>query len=114
MNKGKAIIGYGTSQEHQLEIVDFVQANFADNRLVSVTELEDGTFTMTIENPPSSGRAIHQSIRLGKESFAAILFTAHLYLAGKGMRIEQILESVVVKEEIQYSYSSGINPTFMP
>ena len=105
---GKVTVGFGTIQEQELDIVDFVQAEFADHRLVSVTELEDDTLTMSVENPASTGRATSQSIRLGRESFVALIMTAHLFFQLKGLDMAKVLEEVAINEEINYSYSAGI------
>lgn len=108
-HKHYATVGTG-SEQRKIEIIDFVQAQFADHRVVHVAELVDGTFTMAIENPVSSGRNPHQAIRLGKESFVALLFTAHLYIQGKGVNLIEMMEGLDNGKDIDYTYSSGLKP----
>jgi len=49
---GKITIGYGTSEQKELQIIDFVQAHFKDNRVITISQIEDGSFVSAVENPP--------------------------------------------------------------
>jgi hypothetical protein len=40
-SKGKVTVGFRTSQQKEIEIVDFLQAKFKDNRLITVSSLEN-------------------------------------------------------------------------
>lgn len=112
LSKGYATIGTATATRQQVEILDFVQATFADNRVASTVELVDDTFILSIENPFSSGRNPHQSIRVGRESFIGLLLTSFLYLDGKGINVAELLAKAIGNEELNYSFSEGIKPTF--
>ena len=104
---GKATIGFGTNQQTELEIVDFLKAEYKDNRLMSVVMLEDETFIFSVENPVSSGRAPHQSMRLGKESAIGMLSTLLLYFNTKLGEdgIQEAFKETSVRNEINYSAS---------
>lgn len=104
---GKATIGFGTNQQTELEIVDFLKAEYKDNRLMSVVMLEDETFVFAVENPVSSGRAPHQSMRLGKESAIGMLSTLLLYFNTKLGEdgIQEAFREASVRNEINYSTS---------
>lgn len=109
-NYGKATIGFGTSEQKELDIVDFLKAEFKDNRLISVCMLEDESYIFSVENPASSGRSPHQSIRLGKESIIGMLSTMLLYfntkLGKNGM--QEAIQEASVRNEINYSASNNL------
>ncbi|MDF2931236.1 MAG: hypothetical protein K0R36_567 [Chryseobacterium sp.] len=108
-NYGKATIGFGTPEQKELNIVEFLQAEYKDNRLMSVVMLEDESFIFSVENPVSSGRAPHQSMRLGKESAIGMLSTILLYFNAKlgeeGM--QEAIKEASVRNEINYSTSKN-------
>jgi len=108
MTYGKITVGYGTKEQRELEIKNFVQANFIDNRLINIAEIEDGSYLIAVENPQSTGRATQVSIWLGKESFIAVLGTAHLYLSAKGEDSGRLLQEVTVNNDIQFSFSDNL------
>lgn len=106
---GKATIGFGTSEQTELEIVDFLKAEYKDNRLITVAMLEDESFIFAVENPVSSGRAPHQSMRLGKESAIGMLSTLLLYFNTKlgENRMQEAIKEASVRNEIQFSTSAN-------
>ena len=108
MSRGKITVGYGTAEQRELEIVDFVQAEYKDHRLISISQIEDGSLVAVVENPQSSGRNIQATIWLSKESFVGMLSTAFLYFSAKGEDLSQLMKTVVEKDDIQYSYSDNL------
>ena len=48
---GKVTVGFGTAEQREMGIVDFVQANFKDHRLISISQIEDGSIVTVVENP---------------------------------------------------------------
>lgn len=109
-SRGIVTIGYGTSQERKLEVEEFVQSKFVDNRLVSVALLEDETYILSVENPQSSGRAERSNIRLGKESFLALIGTAFMYFGCKGQDLGKLLHEVVGEGDLEYTFSDNLKP----
>lgn len=109
-NYGKATIGFGSPEQKELDIIDFIKAEYKDNRLISVCMLEDESYIFSVENPVSSGRSPHQSIRLGKESIIGMLSTMILYfntkLGENGM--QEAIKEASVRNEINYSASTNL------
>lgn len=108
---GKITVGVGTNGQRELQVVDFVQAHFKDNRIISVSQIEDGTFVGVVENPPSTGRNPQASIWLSKESFIGLLSTAMLYFNVKGEDMQKLLEESIQGNEVDYSFSDNLNGT---
>lgn len=108
MSRGKITVGYGTAEQRELEIVDFVQAEFKDHRLISISQIEDGSLVAVVENPASSGRNTQATIWLSKESFVGMLSTAFLYFSAKGEDLGELMKSVVESEDISYTYSDNL------
>ena len=106
---GKITVGYGTSEQRELEIIDFVQANFKDNRVVSISQIEDGSLIGAVENPPSSGRCPQTSIWLSKESFIGLISTAMIYFNIKGEDMQKLLEESIKGNEVNYSFSDNLS-----
>lgn len=105
---GKITVGIGTKDQRELEIVDYVQAHFKDNRIISVSQIEDGSFVGTVENPPSTGRNTQSSIWLSRESFIRLLSTAMLYFNVKGEDMQKLLEESIENNEIDYTFSNNL------
>lgn len=106
---GKATVGYGTGDQREVDIKDFVQATFKNNRVISVMSLEDGTYVISVENTPSSGR-ICQQMRLSRESFIGLIATSLMYLNCKRENTNDVLRESIGKEEIEYSFSDNLKP----
>jgi len=106
---GKITVGFGTSAERELDVVSYVSTKYKDNRLVSVSELEDGSFVGVVENPASTGRNPQSIIWLSKESFIGLISTAIMYLNMKKEDVEKLLEEAVSKEAVEYSYSDNLS-----
>lgn len=105
---GKIRVGVGTNQQKELEIIDFVQARFKNNRIISISQIEDGSFVGAVENPPSSGRSTQSTIWLSKESFFGLLSTAMLYFNLKGEDMQKLLEESVEGGKVDYSFSDNL------
>lgn len=106
---GKITVGVGTSQQTDLEMVDFVQAKFKDNRIITVSEIEDGSLIGVVENVRSSGRASEASIWLSKESFIGLISTAMLYFNIKGEDMQELLKQSLDEEDVKYTFSDNLN-----
>lgn len=107
---GQSTLGYGTPQEHKLDIIEFIKADFIDNRLISVVKLENENFILSIENPESSGRAPKQQMLLSKESTIGLVSTLLLYF-NKSVGEEgfqKLLEESVARNEINYAMSDNL------
>ena len=106
---GKITVGYGTSKQRELQVIDFLQAKFKDNRVISISQIEDGTFVGSVENPPSTGRNTQATIWLSKESLIGLLSTAMLYFNIKGEDLHSLLEQAVTGDDVDYNFSENIN-----
>lgn len=114
MEKSKyGTITVGTPNDSkQLEILDFIRAEYTDHRLISVVGIEDGTTALLIENPESSGRATTNTMRLSRESLIGLLSTIMLYYSLKGIDLEAELKAAAKKDKIEYSGSDNLDLEF--
>lgn len=106
---GSITVGVGSSEQRELNILDFIQCRFKDSRTVSVCQLEDASYLISVENLPSSGRNPQSNLWLSKESFMAVFGTTMLYWNSKKENIDQALKDVVLNNEITYSYSPNLS-----
>jgi hypothetical protein len=101
---GKIVTGIG-----ELEIIDFVQANYVDNRTITVASLEDGSYALAVENPESSGRATTSKMWLSKESTIALFSTISMHFEAKGINIlDEIKQAVNSDGKISYGISDNL------
>jgi len=106
---GKVTTGFGTSKQREIDVVSFLQAEFNDHRLVCVSQLEDDSFVISVENPVSTGRNPQSNIWLSRDSFIAMLTTATFFLSNKDIDInEEFLKLIKPNDEIRYSCSRDI------
>jgi hypothetical protein len=110
MSRGKITVGYGSTDQREMEIIDFVQAKFKDNRFVTVGGIEDGSLVVMVENPASTVRNAQTNLWLTKESFIGLLSTAFLYFSCKGEDMDKLLMEALEKEDIDYVYSDNLMP----
>lgn len=107
---GVATVGYGKLDQREIPITEFVSANFKNNRLINVVKLEDETFIISVENPPSSGREPQQNMRLSLESLIGLVTTLLMYQDMKGMKYLDHLQNAVNDGQISYNCSDNLTP----
>jgi len=101
---GKVTVGYGTPEQREIEIKAFLQANFIDNRLISVSETEnDEGFILLVENPKSSGRQGENKMWLSRDSFIGLLTVINLYT---------LKYNIDPAKELEEKYGKDINFKF--
>lgn len=112
MSYGKVTVGFGSPEQHDIEVADFVKCVFAGDRFIHVSKLVDGTYCLSVENLPSSGRAPHQSMRLGEESFTALMFACAMYLEVKEMDVTKLMQDLQSHKDgnIEYAVSDNLSP----
>lgn len=110
MNYGKATVGIGTTEMREIDILNYLQAQYKDHRLISIAQVEDDveSFIVTVENPESTGRATKQSIWLSKESLMGFVSAVMLYFTAKKENLDELLKNCVSDKEIGYSVSDNI------
>ena len=106
-SNGKITVAFGTAQQHQLEIEEYVKAQFKDKRLFSVCKIEDGSFVVSVENPPETGRSTQQ-MWLSKESLVGIASAIMLYFTVKGEDIHELIKNSADGQEVPYTFSDNI------
>lgn len=110
-SKGKITVGFGTPEQREIEIANWVQASFKDNRLATVAEAENNEgFLLSVENPPSSGRYIQNKMWLSKESFVSLVTASMLYFQCKGEDFGALLQESLDSKDIHYRFSNGLMP----
>lgn len=107
---GTVTIGCETTIPKELEIENFIQATFKDNRVICVSELEDGTYLVAVENPTSSGRSILSTIRLSKESLTGLLATILFYFNSKRVDIMTEISEAITRDHVDYQFSNNLQP----
>jgi hypothetical protein len=112
MSYGKITIGYGTTEQKDLSVIDFVKCLFPGDRVVHVAMIEDGSFSVTIENLQSSGRSPQQTMRLSKESLVAIHTGIQMYFGVKGEDPVKLLTEFMQGNPIEYTCSDNLDPKF--
>lgn len=110
MSYGKVTVGFGSKDQHDIEVKDFVKSVFAGDRFIHIAQLVDDSYCITIENLPSSGRAPHQSMRVGQESFIALVHAIMLYMQVKDMNVSQLAIDLQQNGNIEYSCSDNLKP----
>lgn len=106
---GFATVGHMTSEERKIEIKSFVQAQYKDNRMIMVSELEDESYILVVENFKSSGRNLEQKIWLSRESFVGLLNTAIIHLIMKGESLDDMVKEATEGKDIFYRRSDNLN-----
>ena len=107
---GNITVGYGTREQREIKIVNYLQANYIDNRLVSVSELEDGSYILAIENPKSTGRTVQETMWLSKESFIALINTSMFYFMAKNEDLMKLIKESTDGDKIDYRFSDNLQP----
>ena len=101
---GKVVTGSG-----ELEVIDFVQATYVDNRVITVASLEDGSYALAVENPASSGRNPTSQMWLSKESTIGLFSTISMHFEAKGINLlDEIKQAVKSNGKISYSISDNL------
>lgn len=108
MNYGKVTVGIGTEYQKDIQITDFIQTSLKDDREITVAELEDGSYTLSVENNPSTGRSNQNMMWLTKESFIGLISTAILYLNLKGEDMNQMLKQAIENDKVNYIFSKNL------
>ena len=105
---GTVTVGFGTNQQKELQIIDFVQTTFKDNRLISVSQLEDNSYVCTVENPISTGRNPQSTMLLSKESMIGLVSTILFYFNLKDENIEDLLAKSTTDDRVKYVSSDNL------
>jgi len=106
---GKVTVGVGSLEQKEINIIDFVQASFKDNRLITISTLEnDEGYLLSIENPQSSGRNLTQNMWLSKESFMGLITTSFIFWNCKNVDLEKLLQMSVADNDVDYRISDNL------
>lgn len=89
---GTVTLGYGSSEQRDVEIEDFLRCEFKDHRLMSVVKTEEDAYLFCVENPASTGRATEQKMYLTEGSAVALFSTYMLYLTHHGVDMQQLFD----------------------
>ena len=110
---GKLTVGFGTPQQREIEVKDYIAFSAADDRKVSIAELvDDQGYIVSVENYPSSGRNTANTMWLSKESLQAVGFAFHMFNAAKGWEPDQVIEEVFGSPDFVFYHSDGLKNPF--
>lgn len=99
------------SENNKIQIDSFVRAIYIDNRLISVMKLEDGSYTLAVENHQSSGRSIQSTMRLSEESFVGLVSTIFMFFQCSNTDVQSLLEKSISEDKlIDYMFSDNLKP----
>lgn len=107
---GTITVGAGTPASREVKVLDMVQAQFADHRLITVAGIEEDTFLLAVENPESSGRATSMKMWVSRESFFALVTTSLMYLNAKGLDAKEEIQKCARNGDINYCFSDNLKP----
>lgn len=105
---GKVTTGYGTENQKEIKVVEFIRTTYNDNRNITISKLEDDSLFLSVENPKESGREPQAMIRLSKESFVGLLTTCLMYSNSVGLDLKEALETQMNGDSVGYSHSDNI------
>jgi len=105
---GHVTVGFETPTETKLEVMEFIQTIYNDNRKITISKLEDDTLFLTVENPKETQRAEQVMMRLSKESFVGLITTCLMYANSTGMDLQGELSKQMGDDKVQYSHSDNI------
>ena len=104
-NEKKAPESYGEIVKpngQKLQVTDYLQADYVDNRVISVSTIEDGSVLLVVENPASTGRNTTNQMWLSEESAFGLLNAMHMYYLAKGVNMEEAVKACVNDDKINY------------
>lgn len=104
--KGKITVGFGSDEQRELKVIDYVRAVYKDNRIVSISEIEDGSMIGIVQ----SDRAEQAQIWLSKESYIALLATSFLYFQCKREDLLKMIEQSIDSKDLRYYFSDNLQP----
>lgn len=97
-----------------LRVVDYLQADYADHRLISFVGIEGDAVLVSVENPPSSGRSTQHPMHLSQESLVGLVVTGLMYMSAKGMDMEAVMKKAA-GEEISFRNTPNLkHPILKP
>lgn len=106
---GKAVIAAETSERREVDVIDFVQASYTGNRVITVSSLDnDEGYILSVENVASSGRNPNSQMFLSKESFIGLMSTSILYWGCKGIDMADLIKEATQGKSINYNFSDNL------
>lgn len=89
----------------EIDITDYVRAEFKDHRLCTVVRTEENTFVLAVENPASSGRNPLSQMHLTEESMLGLLNAIFLYYMHNNIDIEAKMKELVNSDNIEFEFN---------
>ncbi|MDD3037926.1 hypothetical protein [Bacteroides sp.] len=106
---GTVTLGFGTDEQREVEIVDYIRSEFKDHRLITVAKTEEDAYLLCVENPESSGRNTCSKMYLSLGSLVALLASTHLFFQNQGLDMAELLKEYVEGDVINYEYPNDNN-----
>lgn len=104
--ENKLTVGVGTPEERDILVVDGLKALYAGGRLISVVELEDGSYCISVQNTEDSGRQKETAMWLSKESFLAVLSSCSMFMDFKKFDVLKEMDAMQKGENVIYRFLS--------
>lgn len=106
---GKINIGSGTPLEKEIEISNYIQSEYDDGKLITVSETNDEYFFISIENKKDTGQ-VPIGIYLNKQDFTRLIIASNIYWGCKEEDIEGYMQKIIEEGNIKFSCSDNLNP----
>lgn len=104
---GVATVGYGSTQQRKIPLMDFITAYYKDNRQITISELINNEgMILSVENYESSGRS-SQKMWLTKDSVFGLFTTFLLYCKVKNINVDTAMQDLT-NNEIKYILSENL------
>lgn len=88
--------------EREVAIVDFLQMEYTNCRLISCIKTEENAYILSVENPKSTGRAERAQIVLTEESLYGLLNTVMMFFSKNNVDVSKIMLEQYPHDEIRY------------
>lgn len=108
---GKITVGARSPEQTEIDVIEFLQAEYKENRLITISVLNDDvkSIVATVENPTSTGRSPQSNIWLSPESMFGLMSTYFLFLTMQGVDVDAMLKKSISKDFVDLSFSDGLD-----
>jgi hypothetical protein len=112
-NYGHITVAALSKEPREIPILSFIQSHFKDNRVISIMEVENNSYVISVENPESTGRNSKETLWLSEESLTGFILSVFFLYAAKGKDFDKTLKEAIEKTGISYSYSDNLKNPFI-
>ena len=86
----------------EIPVVDYLQMEYTNCRLISCIKTINNEYLISVENPKSTGRAAIAQMRLTEESLYGLLNTIMLFFSKNNVDVSKIMLEQYPHDQIRY------------